>query len=136
MDCLFCKIAKGDIPTHKIYENDDSIAFLDINPSADGHTMVISKNHHENIQDIPEDLLGKLSKTVKRVVDILEKGLKTTHFTIGLNNGKLSGQEIDHLHIHIIPRNEGDGGGSIQSVVQNRTENPEKIKEKILKANG
>ncbi|PIR98379.1 MAG: HIT family protein [Candidatus Colwellbacteria bacterium CG10_big_fil_rev_8_21_14_0_10_41_28] len=117
MDCLFCKIGSGEIDSYKVYENEDTLAFLDINPSTQGHTMVIPKKHIPNILDLPDDLAGPIYNAVKKVALLLSETLETKHFTIGNNNGRLSGQEVDHLHIHVIPRYEGDGGGSIQSVV-------------------
>ena len=136
-DCLFCKIARKEIPAEVVYEDADTIAFLDINPSAEGHTVVIPKEHHQSIQILPAELVGPVFMTVKVVSSMLEKALGSGHFTIGFNNGKLSGQEVDHIHIHLIPRYKNDGGDSFQSIVQNTpTEDPKTTKEKILKANG
>jgi histidine triad (HIT) family protein len=136
-DCLFCKIAKKEIPAHVIYEDGTTIAFLDINPSAPGHTVVIPKEHYSSIQELPPESVAAVFVTAKTVVNKLEKAVGSGHFTIGFNNGRLSGQEIDHLHVHVIPRYENDGGGSVQSVVKNSSqEGPEEIKSKILKANG
>lgn len=136
-DCLFCKIASGEIPAENIYEDEKISAFLDINPSAPGHTMVIPKRHYPNIKELPESLTGDLFVAVKRVAQMLEKALETSHFTIGFNNGRLSGQEIDHIHVHLIPRFENDGGGSLQSLVHNSPEESlEEVRKKILEANG
>ena len=135
--CIFCQIVAGEIPAHTIYEDDQTLAFLDIQPRSPGHTMVIPKDHHSNIVDLPDNLVAPVFKTVKRVTEMLEKALETTHFTIGMNMGRLSGQEVDHLHVHIMPRFEGDGGGPIHDVVDNTPEEDlEKIKERIIQANG
>ena len=135
--CLFCNITKGEIPAQIIYEDKNVLAFLDVNPIAPGHTLVVPKKHSVTLTDLPDNLLEPLFSSVKRVMGMLERGVGTNHFTIGINSGRLSGQEVDHLHVHIIPRFEGDGGGSLQTVVQN---SPDKdisdIKERILKANG
>ncbi|MEK7195986.1 MAG: HIT family protein [Patescibacteria group bacterium] len=133
-DCLFCKIVKGEIPSEKIYEDKAAFAFLDIHPLAPGHTIVVPKVHAENILDLPEMVVGPLFLGVRKVTAALNLAIKPHGFTIGINHGKVSGQAIDHLHIHLIPRFEGDGGGSIHSVVKNQSsESVSAIKEKIIK---
>jgi len=119
MDCLFCKIIKKEIPAEIIYEDDRSLAILDINPRAPGHAMVMPKIHSQTILDLPENKLGLLFEAVKKVAGLIQKGLKPEGFTIGINQGRISGQVIDHLHVHVIPRFEGDGGASVHSVVNN-----------------
>lgn len=132
--CIFCSIAKGEIPAHTIYEDEKTLAFLDINPRSPGHTMVIPRDHFATIDDLPADLIDPVFGTVKRVAKMLEKSLETTHFTIGINMGRLSGQEVDHLHVHIMPRFDGDGGTAIHGVVNNPPkEDLETIKAKIIK---
>jgi len=118
-NCLFCKIAAKTIPAAVIYEDELVLAFLDINPMASGHTLVIPKIHTENILDLPDDQIEPFFQAVKKVVALLQERLKSRGFTIGINHGKISGQAIDHLHVHIVPRYEGDGGGSLHSVVKN-----------------
>jgi histidine triad (HIT) family protein len=117
MDCLFCKIADKQIAAEVIYEDGDALAILDIHPRALGHTMILSKTHADNILDLPDDKIGPVFAAVKKVTKLLKESLKPDAFTIGINNGKYSGQLIEHLHIHIIPRWQGDGGLSIHSVV-------------------
>ncbi len=135
--CIFCEIVGGRIPAHTIYEDEETLAFLDIQPRSPGHMMIIPKKHHATIMDLPDNLVQPVFVTVKRVAQMLEKGLGTGHFTIGINTGRLSGQEVDHLHVHVMPRFEGDGGTSIHGVVNNPPEEDlEKIKEKIIQANG
>jgi len=135
--CVFCKIVAEEIPAHTIYEDNQTLAFLDVNPRSPGHTMIIPKEHFANLSDLPENLVEPVFSTVKKATRMLEKGLQTDHFTIGINMGRLSGQEVDHLHVHVMPRFEGDGGTSIHGVVNNPPkESLEEIKEKIIKANG
>jgi len=132
MDCLFCKIIKKEIPAEIIYEDGKTLAILDINPRSPGHTMVLSKFHSETILDLPEKEIGSLFGAVKKVTQLIKNGLKPEGFTIGINHGKISGQVIDHLHIHIIPRFKDDGGGSVHSVVNNPpTKSLSEIKSKI-----
>lgn len=131
--CLFCKIIKKEIPAEIIHEDDKTMAILDINPRAPGHAMVLSKVHSETILDLPENEIGPLFWAVKKVAKLIQKSLKPEGFTIGINHGKISGQVIDHLHIHVIPRFENDRGSSIHSVVNNPPkESLNKIKNKIL----
>ncbi len=119
MDCLFCKIAKKEKEAQIVYEDAKTMAFLDINQRAPGHTMVISKVHSENILDLPDSELKPVFLTVKKVITKLNSALKPHGFTIAINHGKAAGQVIDHLHIHLLPRFADDGGGSIHSVVNN-----------------
>lgn len=134
MDCLFCKIIKKEIPAEIIYEDDQSLAILDVNPRAPGHSMVMPKIHSQTILDLPENKLGLLFETVKKVASLIQNGLKPEGFTIGINHGRISGQVIDHLHVHIIPRFKDDGGGSVHGVVNNPPkESLEKIKNLIKK---
>ena len=107
-DCLFCKIVKKEIPSKIVYEEDKIIAFLDIFPIAEGHTIVIPKNHYSNIEDIPEAELCELVKGVKKIATIIHKKLNIGGYNILQNNFKPAGQEINHIHIHIIPRSEKD----------------------------
>lgn len=134
MDCLFCKIAKKEIAAEVIYEDKETMAFLDIQPRAPGHTIVISKVHSENILDLNNENIGPTFLTVKKITGILKNALEADGFTIGINHGRVSGQAVDHLHIHIIPRFKNDGGHSIHSVVNNPpTENLAQIKGLIEK---
>ncbi|MEK9150797.1 MAG: HIT family protein [Patescibacteria group bacterium] len=134
MDCLFCKIINKEISADVIYEDGDVVVVLDVQPRAPGHAIVLPKIHVENILELPEENIQGVFAAVKKVVGLLEKSLKSDGFTIGINHGRVSGQTIDHLHIHVIPRWQGDGGGSIHSVVDNPPkEDIETIKNKIIK---
>jgi len=128
-DCLFCKIAKKEIAAEIVYEDEKTTAFLDVQPRSPGHTMVIPKNHSETILDLKDEEVEPVFLTVKKVTDILKntflptgdipQGQKPDGFTIGINHGRASGQVVEHLHIHIIPRFKNDSGHSIHSVVNN-----------------
>ena len=133
MDCLFCKIASKEIPSAVIYEDDHVLAFLDVHPLAPGHTLVVPKRHADNLIDLLPEEVEPLFQAVKNVTALLEKTLSPRGFTIGINHGRFSGQMVDHLHVHVIPRFEGDGGGSLHSVVQNTPkESLEEIQAKII----
>lgn len=136
MDCIFCKIIAKEIPSYGIYEDDHALAFLDINPRAPGHTMIIPKVHAVTLLDLPTAEIGPLFAAVKAVTAKIEKTLKPDGFTIGINHGDASGQTVKHLHVHVIPRWKDDGGGSIHSVVSNpSSEDIEKTLERIMQSN-
>lgn len=102
MDCLFCKIIKGEIPCYKIYEDEFVLAFLDINPDSDGHTLIIPKKHYTDIDDINLDTLTKIFESVKTIKKILEEKLSCDGITLLQNNGNV--QEIKHFHLHLKPQ--------------------------------
>jgi histidine triad (HIT) family protein len=108
MACIFCQIAKGEIPAEKVYESDEILAFLDIHPVNPGHTLVISKQHFENIQSVPEDILTEMIVATKFLSKAIMAGVKAEGFNLGLNNGKIAGQIVPHLHFHIMPRFKDD----------------------------
>lgn len=120
-DCIFCQIANGEQEAFKLIENEHAVAFLDINPLTDGHTVVIPKKHYERLVDIPSNELAELFKVVKTVNQALTSTLDAAGSNIGINDGKQAGQAIPHLHAHIIPRYQGDGGGSFHSIVHMET---------------
>lgn len=122
--CLFCKIVKGEIPAEVVYEDDHTLAFLDITPKAPGHTMVIPKVHAQSIADLPEREIGPLFASVRKMAERLTQVLKADGLTIGINQGEASGQVVEHLHVHLLPRFRNDRGGSIHSVVHNPPEEP------------
>lgn len=116
-DCIFCRIGAKQIPTETIYEDGGTFAVLDIHPRAIGHTMIMPKAHYGTILEVPDAELGGIFSAVKKVTEALRRALSPDGFTIGINHGTASGQTVDHLHIHVIPRFHNDGGGSIHSVV-------------------
>jgi len=136
-DCLFCKIGSQEIPSYTIYEDKDVIAFLDTHPLTLGHTVVIPKRHIISIIDLPDDLVGPVFTGVKIATKMLSKSINAENFTIGINHGRMLGHpDIDHMHIHVIPRFEGDGGGDIHSIVRyTPTESLDDTHKIILEAN-
>ena len=108
-DCIFCKIIAGEIPTIKIYEDEYTLAFLDILPVNPGHTLVIPKVHYENIFLTPEETLTHMMRTIKKVAHGIQDGLSIKDMNIGMNNGVYSGQTVFHAHIHLMPRKKDDG---------------------------
>ena len=108
-ECLFCKIVKGELPSSKIYEDEDTLAFLDLFPVNKGHSLVIPKEHYETIFDVPADSLAKISLVMKNVADAVKKGVNADGISIAQSNGKDAGQVIPHIHFHIMPRFKDDG---------------------------
>ena len=102
--CIFCRIAQKRVPANLVYEDEKAIAFLDIRPLSEGHTLIIPKSHYETIFDIPEELLMHIHGVTKRVALAVKKATQADGISIMQQNGKAAGQEILHLHVHIIPR--------------------------------
>jgi histidine triad (HIT) family protein len=120
-DCIFCKIIAGEMKAHTVYETEHVLAFLDIHPVSRGHTMVISRVHAERLDLLEDRHVGSLFLGVKRVMVLLEKALRPDGLNVGWNHGWAAGQRVDHLHVHILPRYRGDGGGGIQSLIRSST---------------
>ncbi|MBS7286009.1 MAG: HIT family protein [Kiritimatiellae bacterium] len=108
-DCVFCAIAAGEIPSFKIYEDDSVLAFLDINPFSEGHTLVIPKEHYKNLLEVPPAVLAVLLERVQKVASHIAAALPCEGFNILQNNGAVAGQTVNHIHFHIVPRSEGSG---------------------------
>jgi len=109
MDCLFCKLIAGELPSYKVYEDENVFAFLDINPVNPGHTLVIPKKHFSTMEDITVEELAEVMKVVKTVGRAIKQGLELDGYNVNINNGEVAGQIVPHLHFHVIPRKEGDG---------------------------
>jgi histidine triad (HIT) family protein len=103
-NCIFCKIVDGSLPSSKVYEDEDVIAFLDIKPVNPGHTLVIPKKHFKNIHDTPDELMAKLIIVTKKIAGVVQDKLGVSGVNIGMNNGASAGQLVFHTHIHIMPR--------------------------------
>ena len=108
-DCVFCKIVAGQIPCFKLYEDADTIAFMDINPVNEGHALAVAKGHYANIHDIPADVLGKVAATAKRVARAQAAALSPSGINLLQANGPGAGQTVFHLHFHVLPRTAQDG---------------------------
>lgn len=107
--CIFCRITNGEIPSAKIYEDDDVVSFLDIAPANKGHALIITKKHFETLLDIPDDVICSLMSASKKVARAMYSALGNEGFNLLLNNKSVAGQVVPHAHIHIIPRFSGDG---------------------------
>ncbi len=106
-DCIFCKIARGEIPSTKIYENDNFFSVPDANQQIDGHSLVISKKHFETVLDLPSTLGTELLDCIKKTTLKLIAEHKAEGFNVVSNNFECAGQAVKHVHFHILPRKEG-----------------------------
>lgn len=107
-NCIFCKIANGEIPSASLYEDEDFRVILDLGPASKGHALILPKEHAANIYELPDELAGKAMIVAKKVATTLSEGLKCDGFNIVQNNGEAAGQTVFHFHMHLIPRYEGD----------------------------
>jgi len=108
-NCIFCKIVAGQIPATKVYEDEVALAFLDIGPISDGHTLVIPKQHFDKLHECPAELLSQISRCLGRIAHAAVAATGADGYNVLCNNGRVAGQLVDHMHFHIIPRNAGDG---------------------------
>ncbi len=116
MPTIFSQIVDGDIPARVVHEDETTFAFLDANPLAPGHTLVIPKADHGRLNDIPVEEAADLYATIHRLIPAVEAAVDADATTVAFNNGEAAGQEVPHVHCHIVPRFEGDGGGPIHAI--------------------
>ena len=114
MDCIFCKIASKEIPTKILVETESCIGFLDAFPLAKGHALVIPKRHYEKLQDLPINVNTEVFSTVHSLISKVDSLTGAT--LVAVHNGKQSGQEIPHVHVHLIPRSKDDSAGAVHSM--------------------
>jgi len=107
-DCIFCKIVRGEIPSKKVYEDKDTLAFLDINPANPGHTLVVPKKHSEDLTKSGEEDITKAMHVVKKITATLKEKMNAIGVNVLQNNGKPAGQIVAHTHFHVIPRYPND----------------------------
>ena len=116
--CIFCKIGKGEIPAHKVYEDSKVFAFLDVKPHAKGHTVVILKEHGVTVFDYADKQLQELIVAVRKTMEKIQKVLSPDGFNIGWNHNSAAGQVVPHLHVHVMPRYIGDNGGRMHFLIK------------------
>jgi histidine triad (HIT) family protein len=122
--CLFCQIAQGERAAHTIFAGEGAVAFLDIFPCTPGHTLVIPRRHFATLSEMPTEEVGRLFQVAAVVAAKVQAAMGAAGFNMGINNDKAAGQEVFHIHIHIIPRYQGDGGGSMKSVARMGSDEP------------
>ena len=118
MDCLFCKIIVGEIPNYTVYEDEHTLAFLDIHPCAKGHTVIVTKKHFADLSEMSASDWQDTSNGLAGVFSRVREVLNPDGVNLGINNGKAAGQAVGHMHWHLIPRWQGDGGGSMHSIIR------------------
>ena len=130
-DCIFCKIVRGEIPSKKIYEDKDTLAFLDINPANPGHTLVVPKKHSEDLTKSDEEDIAKVMRVVKNITANLKEKMDAIGVNVLQSNGKPAGQIIAHTHFHVIPRYPNDVVVISYQRVQLSDEQLEDIRKKL-----
>ena len=110
-NCIFCKLANGEIPTATIYEDEDFRVILDANPAAKGHALILPKEHYANLYELDDELAGKSMILAKKMITKLTKALDCDGYNIVQNNGEAAGQTVFHYHVHMIPRHKDDKVG-------------------------
>ena len=108
--CIFCKIANGDLPSEKVYEDEHVFAFMDISPVTKGHTLIIPKKHAENVYELDEETAGHLFSVVPKIANALNETFHPQGLNLLQNNGSFAGQSVFHFHLHLIPRYDNNDG--------------------------
>lgn len=108
-NCIFCKIANGEIPSRTIYEDEQFRVFLDLSPAAKGHALIVPKEHYANLYGLPEDLAADAMRLAKKEMALMTQKLSCDGFQLVQNNGETAGQTVFHFHLHLIPRYRADG---------------------------
>jgi len=108
-DCIFCKLANGDIPTHAIYEDEDFKVIMDASPASKGHCIILPKTHAKDLFSLPDAYCEKILPVAKKCCAVLQEVLQCDGINVLQNNGEAAGQTVFHLHVHLIPRYKGDG---------------------------
>ena len=116
MSCIFCRIVAGEVPAEVVAREPEVTAFLDVQPLADGHTLVVPKAHVAHIEDLTPPQADALFRAVTRLARPVREGVGAVGTTIGVNNGEATGQTIPHVHVHIVPRWPADGAGSVHTI--------------------
>lgn len=112
-NCIFCKLANGEIPTNAIYEDDDFKVILDASPASKGHALILPKEHYANIYEIDEEVLAKASRLAKKIITHEKDILKCDGYNVVQNNGEVAGQTVFHYHMHLIPRYASDDNTNV-----------------------
>ena len=129
-NCIFCKIAAGEIPSKTIYEDEDFKVILDLGPATKGHALIIPKSHADNLFELPEGIASKVMVLAKKLGTQMKENLKADGLNLLQNNGEAAGQTVMHFHLHLIPRYENDGQhitGDSKEVTQEELEEIRKI---------
>ncbi|MFQ6047826.1 MAG: HIT family protein [Phycisphaerae bacterium] len=134
LDCIFCKIVSGTIPALKVLEDDECVSFVDIRPLAEGHLLLIPKQHFETIDQMPAELVGRVLRHLPRLGAAVARTAGADGYNVLQNNGRSAGQVVPHVHFHIIPRRAGDGLGYRWPAGQYPPGRAEQVRDQIRQA--
>jgi histidine triad (HIT) family protein len=124
MSCIFCRIVSGEIPGEVVAREPEAVAFLDVQPLADGHVLVVPRAHVARVEDLEPAAADALFRAVVRLAGPVRRALGAVGTTIGINDGEASGQTVPHVHVHIVPRWPNDGAGSVHTIFPRRSARP------------
>ena len=130
-DCIFCKLANGDIPTNSLYEDDIVKVIFDAGPASDGHVLILPKNHYDDIYSMDEDTAAHIFKVATRIAKAYKQSLDYEGLNIVQNNGEAAGQTVFHFHMHLIPRYKNDNVGLGWHMGELTEEDKKEILEKL-----
>jgi len=133
-DCIFCKIVNGEMPAYTLYEDENTLVFLDAYPGTKGHTLVIPKKHYQDIFDTPEEVYTNILHTALKVAKMLKSALKFDGLNFFQSSGNAAGQTVFHIHAHLFPRWEGDKALGTWLPKSQKNVDLQKVKEEILSA--
>ena len=131
-NCIFCKIAAGEIPSTTLYEDEEFRVILDLGPASKGHALILPKEHYANIYEIPDELASKAIILAKKMAGIMTRALNCDGFNIVQNNGEPAGQTVFHFHVHLIPRYEDDQVGLTWNPGSLTEEDKEEVLRKVM----
>lgn len=132
-DCIFCKIANGEIPSKTLYEDDDFRVILDLSPATRGHALILPKDHAANLLELPDETAGKVLVLAKKIAGRMKDKLHCDGLNLVQNNGETAGQTVMHFHLHVIPRYEADGQNINWKPGESTPEELEKICEEVTR---
>ena len=132
-DCIFCKLANGDIPTNSIYEDERFNVILDNGPATKGHALILPKDHADNLFELPDDTAAEAMKLAKKLGTMLVEKLGAQGLNLVQNNGAVAGQTVNHFHLHLIPRYDGDGQSILWKPTPPSSEELVSVKEVLTK---
>jgi len=132
-DCIFCKLANGDIPTNVVYEDSDFTVIMDAAPATKGHCLILPKDHYANIYELDDEVAGKAFKLAKKMAKDMTEKLGCDGFNIVQNNGEAAGQTVFHFHMHLIPRYEGDNANILWEPTHPSEDEQKKILDTLTK---
>lgn len=134
-NCIFCKIANGEIPSKTIYEDEEFRVILDLGPATKGHALILPKDHYKDLFELPEEKAGKVMILAKKLATQMKENLHADGFNLVQNNGTCAGQTVFHFHYHLIPRYEGDGQHILWNPQESTPEGLEEVRKQIVGEN-